>query len=75
MQGTIISTPLGFVNPDDIDEFKKKHILYFRNLFEDDTINPDELTLSTKNIDANGKISFEDEIIEKSPELPESEVI
>jgi hypothetical protein len=75
MQGTIISTPLGFVNPDDIDEFKKKHILYFRNLFEDDTINADELTLSTKNIDANGKISFEDEIIEKSPELPEPEVI
>jgi len=66
MQGTIISTPLGFVAPEDIDIFKKQHILYFRNLFEDDTINADDLTLSTKNIDANGKISFEDDLIEKS---------
>ncbi|MFA5366469.1 MAG: hypothetical protein WC333_00905 [Dehalococcoidia bacterium] len=65
MQGTIISTPLGFVYPDDIEGFKKKNILYFRNLFEDDSINAEDLTLSTKNIDANGKISFEDEIISR----------
>ncbi len=71
MQGTIISTPLGFVSPDDVDAFKKKNILYFRNLFEDDSINADEVTLSTKNIDANGKISFEDEIVERSETQPE----
>ncbi|HCW06050.1 MAG TPA: hypothetical protein DGG95_01650 [Cytophagales bacterium] len=65
MQGTIISTPLGFVYPDDIEAFKKKNILYFRNLFEDDSINAEDLTLSTKNIDANGKISFEDEVIQR----------
>ena len=72
MQGTIISTPLGFVNPDDVDEFKKKHILYFRNLFEDDSINADEVTLSTKPIDANGKISFEEGIIERAPSTEET---
>jgi hypothetical protein len=66
MQGIIISTPLGFVCPDDIDAFKKKNILYFRNLFDDDTINADDLTLSTKEIDANGKISFADGVIERA---------
>ena len=65
MEGKIISTPLGFVYPDDINEFKKQHILYFRNLFDDDTIDADDLELSTKNIDANGKISFEDDLIDR----------
>lgn len=69
MEGRIISTPLGFVHPDEIDEFKKKHILYFRNLFESDDIEADELTLATKAIDANGKISFEEELIERAPEI------
>jgi hypothetical protein len=71
MEGRIISTPYGFVAPEDVDEFKKKHILYFRNLFEDDSINADELTLGTKNIDANGKISFADDIIERAPSIEE----
>jgi hypothetical protein len=71
MEGIIISTPLGFVFPDDLDEFKKKHVLYLRNLFEDDTINPDEVTLKMKNIDANGKIEFIDNLMEIS-ESPES---
>jgi hypothetical protein len=66
MEGRIISTPLGFVHPDDEDEFKKEHILYFRNLFEDDSINADEVTLATKAIDANGKISFADGVIERA---------
>jgi len=65
MEGRIISTPLGFVHPDDIVDFKKKHILYFRNLFEDNTINADDLKLDSKIIDANGKISFTDEIVDR----------
>jgi len=35
MEGKIISTPHGFVYPDRIPEYKKKNILYFRNLFKD----------------------------------------
>ncbi len=35
-------------------------------LFEDNTINADDFTLSTKNIDANGKISFADGVIERA---------
>jgi hypothetical protein len=72
MEGKIISTPLGFVYPDEVDEFKKKHILYFRNLFEDNSINADDFKLSTKNIDANGKISFEDDLIERAPSIEEN---
>jgi len=48
MEGRIVSTPLGFVHPDDIPEFKKKHILYFRNLFEDDTISEDDIIYQQK---------------------------
>jgi hypothetical protein len=73
MEGRIVSTPLGFVAPEDVDEFKKKHILYFRNLFEDDSINADDITLSTKEIDANGKISFAEDFVQKSPEITETE--
>ncbi len=66
MEGRIISTPLGFVHPDDKDAFKKEHILYFRNLFEDNSISADDLTLNTKAIDSNGKISFADGVIERT---------
>jgi len=69
MEGKIISTPLGFVYPDDLDEFKKKNVLYLRNLFEDDTVNPDEVVLKTKKIDA----TFADELIERAPEMEAEE--
>ena len=62
MEGKIISTPLGFVYPDDLDEFKKKNVLYLRNIFETDDINPDDVELKTKPIDR----SFSDDLIERS---------
>ena len=43
MEGKIISTPHGFVYPDRIPEYKKKNILYFRNLFKDMDIGADEI--------------------------------
>lgn len=36
MEGQIISVPQGFITTEGIDEYKKKNILYFRNLFGDD---------------------------------------
>jgi len=42
MEGKIVSTPHGFISPNDIDNYKKKNILYFRNLFGDD-INADDI--------------------------------
>lgn len=65
MEGKIISTPLGFVFPDDINDFKREHILYFRNLFEDDSIGVNDLELSTKRIDDSGKILFTDELVDR----------
>ena len=62
MEGKIISTPHGFVYPDDIDLYKKKNVLYFRNLFEDNSIDSDDLELKSRNIDQNGQmISYSDE--------------
>lgn len=63
MEGKVISTPLGFVSPDDVNEFKKKHILYFRNLFNDDSINAEDVALSIRNIDASGKVEFVNDLM------------
>lgn len=64
MEGKIISTPHGFVYPDDLESYKKANVLYFRNLFEDDSIDADEIETKIRNVDVNGKISFADEIVE-----------
>ena len=44
MEGTIISAPHGFVYPDELDIYKKKNILYFRNLFKDSDISADDIS-------------------------------
>jgi hypothetical protein len=68
MEGRIISTPLGFVYPDDLDEFKKKNVLYLRSIFETDDINPDDVELKTKPIDG----SLIDDLIERAPSTEEN---
>lgn len=50
MEGTIISTPHGFVTPADIETYKKKNILYFRNIFNDDTLNADDISFESSEI-------------------------
>jgi len=68
LEGKIISTPHGFIYGDSEHEnaYKKEHILYFRNRFEDDSITADDIEFKSKAIDGDGNISFGDEIIEKS---------
>lgn len=73
LEGKIMSTPHGFVYGDkaSIDEYKKKNILYFRNRFEDDTLTADDLEFKSKAMDADGNVSFEDELIERSQNISE----
>lgn len=71
MEGTIISTPLGFVFPEELDEFKKKNVLYLRNIFESDDINPDDVTLKSKKIEGSDEIAFTESLIERSPNTSE----
>lgn len=66
MEGKIISTPHGFIYPDDLEIYKKKNVLYFRNLFEDDGINADEIEMKSRNVDGNNKISYTDDFIESA---------
>jgi len=65
LEGKIMSTPHGFVYGDkaSIDEYKKKNILYFRNRFDDDTLTADDLDFKSKPMDADGNVSFRDEIM------------
>ena len=55
MEGKIISVPQGFITPDMFDEYKKKNVLYFRNLFKNSDLNVDELTMGEKIVDDSGK--------------------
>jgi hypothetical protein len=54
LEGKIISTPHGFITKDEIDEYKKKNILYFRNILGDDSIEADEILTSYKQIETIG---------------------
>lgn len=73
MEGKIISTPHGFVFPDDIDDYKKKNILYFRNIFGED-VEAEDITNSFKKVVGDGEIdSFEDEMVERLDNTKETE--
>jgi hypothetical protein len=50
MEGGIISVPHGFVTPLEIETYKKKNILYFRNIFNDNTINAEDISFDTSEI-------------------------
>jgi len=55
MEGKIISVPQGFITPDGFDEYKKKNVLYFRNLFKNNELDVNELTTGEKIVDDFGK--------------------
>jgi len=75
LEGKIASTPHGFVFGDkaSIDEYKKQHILHFRNIFEDDNLTADDIIIQSKPMDADGNVLFEDSLIQRSPSVEESE--
>jgi hypothetical protein len=64
MEGSIISVPQGFITTEGVDEYKKKNILYFRNLFGNDELNAEDINSGERIEDAEGKLIFD--IIEKS---------
>jgi len=68
LEGKIISTPHGFIYGDKEHEnaYKKEHILYFRNKFEDDSLTADDIEFKSKAMDADGNVLFEDDLIERS---------
>jgi hypothetical protein len=68
MEGKIISTPHGFVAPDDIENYKTKNILYFRNLFGDD-VNAEDIITKTRAVKGDGTINTSDEYVEKMEDL------
>jgi hypothetical protein len=58
LEGKIASTPHGFVFGDDasINIYKKKHILHFRNIFEDDTLTPEDISMEEKEMNNDGNV-------------------
>ena len=68
LEGKIASTPHGFVFGDktSIDEYKKKYILHFRNIFEDDSLTADDITVMSRPMDADGNVINEDSFIDKT---------
>jgi len=69
LEGKIGSTPHGFIYGDDasVAEYKKKYILHFRNILEDDSLTADDITIKAKPMDAEGNvISNDDDLIQKA---------
>jgi len=69
LEGKIGSTPHGFIYGDDtsVAEYKKQHILHFRNILEDDSLTADDITIKAKPMDAEGNvISNNDDLIQKA---------
>lgn len=75
LEGKIISTPTGFIygDKDSENEYKKENILYFRNKFDDPTLTANDIKFESKVMDNDGNVSFEDELIEKAPNIEESD--
>jgi len=69
LEGKIGSTPHGFIYGDDksVAEYKKEHILHFRNILEDDSLTADDITIKSNPMDAEGNvISNDDDLIQKA---------
>jgi hypothetical protein len=75
LEGKIISTPHGFIYGDKEHEnaYKKEHILYFRNKFEDDNLTADDIEFKSKAMDGEGNVLIEDDLIQRSPSIEETE--
>jgi hypothetical protein len=64
MEGSIISVPQGFITPEGIEEYKKKNILYFRNLFGSDDLSADDISTGERIENTEGKLLYD--FIDKS---------
>lgn len=72
LQGEIMSMPHGFIFKEDLDEYKKQHILFFRNILEDDNITAEEIEdkfekNKSSDEDVDSKINYDD-FVEKASE-------
>ena len=75
LEGRIASTPHGFIYADkeNIDKYKKEHILHFRNILGDQTLNAEDITIKSNDMDAEGNVIKESKVlIEKAQGTEES---
>ena len=64
MEGNIISVPHGFITNEGIEEYKKKNILYFRNLFGNDSLDVSDIESGVRIEGNDGKLLYD--LVEKS---------
>jgi len=75
LEGRIASTPHGFIYADkeNINNYKKEHILHFRNILGDQTLNAEDITIKSNDMDAEGNVIKESKVlIEKAQGTEES---
>jgi hypothetical protein len=60
LQGKIMSMPHGFIFKEELEEYKKENILYFRNIFDDDSITADQINDTFVDIKEDGKLDIND---------------
>jgi len=64
MEGSIISVPHGFITSEGVEEYKKKNILYFRNLFGNDSLDVTDIDTGERIEGSDGKLLYD--FIDKS---------
>lgn len=55
MEGKLVSTPHGFIFTDDIDNYKKEHILYFREVLEDENLKVEDIMTKYTDVTTNNE--------------------
>jgi hypothetical protein len=67
LEGKIGSTPHGFIYGDDasVVEYKKQHILHFRNILGDNNLTADDVITKAKPMDAEGNVVKDDDLIQR----------
>lgn len=55
MEGKVVSTPHGFIFSDEIDKYKKEHILYFRDILGDENLNPEDIMTKYSDVNVEGE--------------------
>lgn len=73
LEGKIMSVPHGFIFAEDLEQYKKDNILYFRNILEDDTISAEDINDKYENNkaadeDAGSKIDYDNFVQKVSDE-------
>jgi len=58
MDGRVVSTPHGFISPESINDYKRDHILYYRERLGDNTLEAKDISVQKLTVDEDNEDNF-----------------